>query len=1435
MAMTNAQRLTALEATAALHTERFDRLENMLQRLLDQQPPPQPQPPPPPGYGDGILPNPPANRAGFLPRLDFPYFSGSDPSGWLRKCSKLFLIHHIAADQQVDLVSLYLEDRADVWFQGWSSGKETLVWEEFSAELLRRFGDSGSLNIVGAFNKLRQTGTVIAYQERFEELRSQMLRLNPALGEEYFVKSFISGLDDEIQPVLMMMEPANLTTAFLQARMEESSMEARKKKVRIVPRWSAADTGQQRRPFPPRPPAGNTSLTKGSGLCYKCGDKWHYGHICSKKKLNALEGEVLEEGEASDPNLELEDDEQPEGQKEQDEDEVHLRALDGHNTGSSIKLLGEVGAAELMILVDTGSSHTFLSHQMAMKLKCQLQPAPTMKVRVANGEALLSKAICKGFTWTMQNRIFNFDVRILHMENDMVLGFDWLRTISPVEMDFEQLSMVIKWKGETLKLQGLSRKGHCKVMTSKEFQKLITQPETPILLGQLQQLKGEMMEEGVPDFLAKVVEDYTDVFKVPTGLPPSRNCDHGIPLNTEQKVVNLRPYRYSPAQKDEIERLVKEMLLTEVIQPSHSPFASPVLLVLKKDGSWRFCVDYRELNALTIKDKFPIPVIEDLLDELQGAAYFTKLDLRAGYHQIRMLPEDQYKTAFRTHHGHYEFRVMPFGLTNAPATFQSVMNQVLAPYLRKFVLVFFDDILIYSPTQEQHQEHLSKTLQLLRENQFYAKRSKCSFGKAQVEYLGHVVTKEGVATDQEKIKAMIQWPVPTSIRGLRGFLGLTGYYRKFIKGYSIISKPLTDLLKKNQFKWSEDSTKAFEELKKAMTEAPVLALPDYSVPFTLETDASGTGIGAVLAQQGRPVAYLSQALSPKNQTLSTYEKEYLAVILAVARWRHYLEGRHFTILTDHQSLKYLLEQRLHTQIQKKGLLKLMGLDFDIKYRQGKLNKAADALSRVGEEDQCLGITAVTPEWKLELEDSYQGDTDIQELIAACAASPGGPNLHYFEAGLLRYKGTICVGKGGTLRKQLLELFHASPVGGHSGMQATYQRVKQYFYWEGMKTEVTKLVAECDICKRCKAENVPYPGLLQPLPVPDQAWKHISMDFIDGLPKTGGKDVILVVIDRFTKYGHFIALTHPYTAVSVSQSFMEGVFKLHGMPETIVTDRDVVFTSTFWKELFKLQGTKLHYSTAYHPQTDGQTERLNRCLEDYLRCMILDQPRTWKQWLAMAEWWYNTNFHTSLKITPFEALYGYPPSAFSVQNPLSTAVAAVEEKLQHQHQLISHLRDNLATAQNRQKQFADRRRTEREFQVGSWVYLKLHPYRQGTVANRANQKISPRYFGPFLIIQRVGSVAYRLKLPKEAQIHPVFHVSLLKGAVTPDTVVQATLPQLDEKGKMKLAPAAILARRFIKENNAAVTEVLIQWSHQTEADATWEKLTKLQEDYPEFQT
>ena len=375
------------------------------------------------------------------------------------------------------------------------------------------------------------------------------------------------------------------------------------------------------------------------------------------------------------------------------------------------------------------------------------------------------------------------------------------------------------------------------------------------------------------------------------------------------------------------------MLQASFIQPSHSPFASPVLLVKKKDGTWRFCVDYRGLNDITIKDKFPIPLVEDLMDELHRAQVFSKMDLHSGYHQIRMVEEDMYKTAFRTHHGHYEFKVMPFGLTNAPATFQALMNEVFSTYLRKFMLVFFDDILIYSHNMELHRHHLRTILELLRQHKLFAKRSKCSFGVTRVEYLGHIITGAGIATDPTKIQAMTKWPTPKNIKSLRGFLGLTGYYRRFIQNYGALSKPLIELLKKDNFNWGPKADEAFNSLKQIMSEAPVLSLPNYSKPFVVETDACDVGIGAVLIQEGKPLAYYSKALSPKNRGLSTYEKELIAILAAVDKWRHYLEATPFIIKTDHCSLIFLLQQRMNTQLQKKSLTKLLGLDYQIQYKK----------------------------------------------------------------------------------------------------------------------------------------------------------------------------------------------------------------------------------------------------------------------------------------------------------------------------------------------------------------------------------------------------------------------------------------------------------------------------------------------------------------------
>eukprot|EP01018_Ginkgo_biloba_P012286 Gb_00684 [translate_table: standard] len=490
---------------------------------------------------------------------------------------------------------------------------------------------------------------------------------------------------------------------------------------------------------------------------------------------------------------------------------------------------------------------------------------------IANGGSISCGGKCHNVKINMgDNNLTTTMYAILVGGVDVVLGVQWLETLGNITMNFKQHCMRFKLEGIQYQLNGFVPPPS-QVINFHRMEKLIKKGFHG-LIARCYILEGREEQEATPPELQEVLIQHNKVFEnLPKELPQNREHDHAIELLSGNNPSNIILYRYLYQQKGEIERLVQELLDAGAIRESKSSFSALVILVRKKDGSFRMCIDYRDLNKITIKDKFSISVIDELLDELNGAILFTRLYLRSGYHQIRVRVEDVYKTTFITHEGHYEFLVMPFGLTNAPATFQGLMNKIFKPYLRKFVLVFFDDILIYSRNWEDHTNHLDKVLQILEDNDLFAKRSKCEFRKGELEYLGHIISG-GVKVDLKKIQSILDWPVPKSITSRRGFLGLTGYYRKFVRNYARIAAPLTKFLKKGYFKWNEEANKAFENLKIAMTTTPVLATPDFTKTFTVECDALGQGIGAVLMQEGRPLTFESRKLKGRDLEKSTYEK-----------------------------------------------------------------------------------------------------------------------------------------------------------------------------------------------------------------------------------------------------------------------------------------------------------------------------------------------------------------------------------------------------------------------------------------------------------------------------------------------------------------------------------------------------------------------------------
>ncbi|GKB06108.1 putative nucleotidyltransferase, ribonuclease H [Tanacetum coccineum] len=995
---------------------------------------------------------------------------------------------------------------------------------------------------------------------------------------------------------------------------------------------------------------------------------------------------------------------------------------------------------------------------------------------------------------------------------DVIIGMDWLADNDAVIICGKK-EVHIPIKNRTLVVKGDSNSSRLKVISCIKARKYIERGCHLFLAHVTEKEKSEKRLEDVP-----VIRDFPEVFPddLP-GLPPPRQVEFKIDLVPGAAPVARAPYRLAPSEMKELSEQLKELLEKGFIRPSSSPWGAPVLFVKKKDGSFRMCIDYRELNKLTVKNRYPLPRIDDLFDQLQGSSVYSKIDLRSGYHQLRVREEDIPITAFRTRYGHYEFQ---------------------KAYLDKYpVIAFIDDILIYSKTKGEHNEHLKIILDLLKKEKLYAKFSKCDFWLEYLQFLGHVINREGVHVDPAKIEAIKNWPVPTSPTEVRQFMGLAGYYRRFIEGFSLIAKPLTKLTQKNKrFEWGADEDEAFQKLKQDLCTALILALPEGPDDFVIYCDASLKGYSAVLMQRDKVIAYASRQLKTHEENYTTHDLELGAVVFALRLWRHYLYGTKCVVYTDHKSLQYILDQKELNMRQRRWIELLSDYDCEIRYHPGKANVVADALSRKVRDKplrvRSLVMTSCTDLseriLKAQLEAVKQENVKAENLGRLLK-----PIFEIHSDGIRYFENRVWLPLFGGLRDLIMHESHKSKYSIHPGSDKMYQDMKKLYWWPNMKADIATYVSKCLTCAKVKAEHQRPSGLLQQPEIPEWKWEHITMDFVTGLPRTSsGYDSIWVIVDRLTKSAHFLPMKKTDSMEKLTRLYLKEVVCRHGVPLSIISDRDSRFASGFWRSLQNALGTNLNMSTAYHPETDGQSERTIQTLEDMLRACVIDFGGSWDRHLPLVEFSYNNSYHASIKAAPFEALYGRKCRSPVCWNEVGDSQLTGLELIRETTKKIIQIKNCLLTAKSRQKSYADIRRTSMEFDVGDMVMLKVSPWKC-IICFGKRGKLSPRYVGPFKIIERIGLVAYRLELPEKlCSIHNMFHVSNLKKCLADENlVIPLEEIQLDDKLHFIEEPVEIMDREVKRLNQSRIPIVKVCWNSRRGPEFTWEREDFFMKKYP----
>jgi transposase InsO family protein len=899
--------------------------------------------------------------------------------------------------------------------------------------------------------------------------------------------------------------------------------------------------------------------------------------------------------------------------------------------------------------------------------------------------------------------------------------------------------------------------------------------------------------------LPSKLRSFSDVFTVASlqSLPPVRPQ---FDLKIQLKQGCVPPfgglYNLSEAERRQLRLYIDDNLSKGFLRLSSSPAAAPIFFVKSEGKDDRPCVDYRGLNAITIRDSYPIPVLSLLLNNLAGCKFLSKVDLKSAFNLLRVTPGQEYLTAFRTPWGLFEYMVMPFGLANAPATFQRFIQHVLREFIDVCCFVYIDDILIFSKTEEEHFTHLSSILAKLREFSLKASLKKCQFFQTEVQFLGFIISSQGLRMDPAKLDTIVQWPLPETLRGLRRFLGFCNFYRRFIPNFSTVAGPLTNLTKEAEFRPSRlkeiVATNAFSTLKSSFLSAPLLSHFSFDSDRIVHVDSSGFAIAGVLSQPDstgrlRPVSFFSRKLTDQERVWPIFDLELYAVISAFEEWRAWLAGTKNPVLvySDHANLKHFMTAKVLSPKQARWAAFLDSFNFKLFHVAGPANPA-DGPSRRPDFDvpsKNSFSNSFVPHFQLnsiesQIHAKQEHDLYFQPLSSEFISllktsydslSADEKEDYHLDQDLYWFRHRVFVPL--ELRERVITTYHNDTLVGHPGMARTLSLLLRTFDWPTIRKDVISFVSSCDSCQRVRFSRQNPVGTLQPLPIPTRPWSVIGMDFITKLPLSQGYDSILVVVDLLSKSAHFVPTRETITAKDLATLFRREVFRLHGLPDRIISDRGTTMTSEFWQQLMKLLNIKSAMSTAFHPQTDGQTERMNQVLEDYLRHFVDYNQKDWSSKLDVAEFSINNLHSTSSGVSPFFFVHGYHPRF----NTLTVA-----SRRNCANRLISDLQEiqgkaSLSLQKAKEKQafyYNQSRRVATVFAPGDQVLLS----RRNIQTRRPNSKLDFRHLGPFKVVEMVGENAARLDIAEHyPKIHPVFNVSLLTAYKDPSAHPLRSLP------------------------------------------------------------